>query len=123
MGEEASVCRGLGERLPDLVSSLVEHQDVRREGVGRRELASDGRARLIVAAAGQAVSGFEHEHFEPLRIAAERDGGREVQAAFEYRDLEALRHDDVLAVARIEEDVLAGAEGISRGRHEGGLGQ
>jgi hypothetical protein len=96
MGEEAStVCRGLGERTPDQASRLVEYQDVRREGVGRRECAPDGRARLIVAAAGDAVSRFENEDFAPPRIIAERDGGREIQTAFEYRHLEALRHDDV----------------------------
>src|SRR5436309_15993906 len=124
VGQEASaVGQGLGERATEQLTALVEDQDVGREGVGRRELAPECRTRLIVAAAGQAVSGLENEHFEPSRIAAERDGSREVQAAFEHRDLEAWRYDDVLTVARIEEDVLTGAERIAGGHYEGGLGK
>src|SRR4029450_10952233 len=74
----------------------------------------------------EAVARLEDEHFEPLRVAAERDGSREVQAALEYRDREAGRHDDVLTVSRIEEDSLPRAQRMCRaplGRYERGPGK
>src|SRR3989454_9326258 len=99
--ETSAACRWLGERATDQASALVEDEDVGCEGVGGRERASDDRTRLVVAPTRQTVPRLQHEHVKPACVAAKRDCGWEVETLGKDRNLEALRHDDILAMAEI----------------------
>jgi hypothetical protein len=53
-----------------------------------------------------------------LRIAAERDPGREIETLGKDRDVESVGNDDVFAIAGVEQHLLAGTQRIARGRPE-----
>src|SRR6516164_2442438 len=93
--------RRLAKWSCDFITPLVEHKDIGREWVIRREL-SAGKRILLVAFARQAMTRFEHINLEIVLVAHEGDASRHVQSAGEDRDREARRHDDILAVPRIE---------------------
>src|SRR5262249_47041937 len=71
--ESAAASGGLAQRTGDLVTVLIEDEDVGRHRVVGRCDATEDRVVLVVAAAGQAVPGFEHVHLERVRAADERD--------------------------------------------------
>ena len=57
---------------------------------------------------------LQDEHLEVVLVSDECDRGREVQVLLaEALDLEALRHDDVFAVAGVVVDCFSGTGGVS----------
>src|SRR5207247_133690 len=118
---EPATCR---RRFPEWAglfhAVVVEHQDVRREGVCRAELATEGRQLVVVAPARQTASRLQDKHIELFLAPLEGDRGGEVQALGKDLHLEALGHDDVLAVSGIEEHGLLRASGIGRGENQRG---
>src|SRR5207249_1868919 len=71
-GLKACVTRIEGRRLAkgpsDLVAVLIEHQNIGRHGVGRREDTAERGMRLLVARTRQAVPRLEHVDLELLRV-------------------------------------------------------
>ena len=59
---------------------------------------------------------LEHIDFEVLFVAAERDPGREIQAALEDRNLESRGGHNALAAVRIEQRGVVRTDWICHGR-------
>src|SRR4051794_27374020 len=74
----------LPKRAADQFPVSVEYEDVGREWVVRGELATRLQC-LVVAYTGQTMPGLQHVYLEAIRVAAERDPRRGVQADRENR--------------------------------------
>src|SRR5207249_3519560 len=98
---------GLADLSGDTVAILIEDDEPWGEGVVRIEWASgQGDRRIVIAAPRQSGPRLEHEHLKVVPVPPERNPGGEMQIAGEHLDLVPRRHDDVLSVPRIVEDLF-----------------
>src|SRR5207237_2577792 len=74
---------------------------------------------VVVASARESGSGLDDQDLEVVLVAPEGDPGGETEALREDLDLVAFGENDVLAIAGIEYDVLAGAIRVRLDRSRG----
>ena len=110
----------LAKRAFELVSILIEYEDVGREGILRAGDPPHHGTVFIIASARQSVAQFEHVDFERCTCLPKGKSRREIQPGFENRYLEARRHNDVLAAAGIK---LGGIVGTILGLKASPLGR
>src|SRR6516164_9949155 len=92
---------------------LIEDDDIGGERVAGQPVGLPGCP--IVAPACRKGAGFEDVNLKAVRVAAERDPGRKIQALREDRDFEAFGKADVLAVVGVERYFFAWTERVSNG--------